>query len=243
MCDELLANLYRHGKIELHEQHHQVGLLRIRENGKAGISMKKVITITRQYGSGGREIGKKLAEAYGIPFYDNEIISRAAKETGFAEAAFERAEDKASNSLLYSIAMGMNVFSSQDVGFSGLSLDDRIFLAQSKVIRNVAKEGPCVIVGKCADYILKEQENVVNLFIRAALDFRIRRAIEVEGVSEEKAAETVLKKDKSRANYYKYHSGERWDNVLNYDMAICSDLCGIDSTVACLKAYLDQMDQ
>ena len=195
--------------------------------------MKKVITITRQFGSGGREIGKKLAEAYGIPFYDNEIISRAAKDTGFAEAAFERAEDKASNSLLYSIAMGMNVFSSQDVGFSGLSLDDRIFLAQSKVIRNVAKEGPCVIVGRCADYILKNQENVVN--------FRIKRAIEVEGIPKEKSAEMVMKKDKSRANYYKYHSGERWDNVLNYDFAIRSDLCGIDGTVACLKAYLDQM--
>jgi len=203
--------------------------------------MNKVITITRQFGSGGREIGKKLAEAYGIPFYDNEIISRAAKDTGFAEASFERAEDKASNSLLYSIAMGMNVFSSQDVGFSGLSLDDRIFLAQSKVIRNVAKEGPCVIVGRCADYILKNQENVVNLFIRATLDFRIKRAIEVEGIPKEKSAEMVMKKDKSRANYYKYHSGERWDNVLNYDFAIRSDLCGIDGTVACLKAYLDQM--
>lgn len=203
--------------------------------------MNKVITITRQFGSGGREIGKKLAEAYGIPFYDNEIISRAAKDTGFAEAAFERAEDKASNSLLYSIAMGMNVFSSQDVGFSGLSLDDRIFLAQSKVIRNVAKEGPCVIVGRCADYILKNQENVVNLFIRATLDFRIKRAIEVEGIPKEKSAEMVMKKDKSRANYYKCHSGERCDNVLNYDFAIRSDLCGIDGTVACLKAYLDQM--
>lgn len=203
--------------------------------------MNKIITITRQFGSGGREIGKKLAEAYGIPFYDNEIISRAAKDTGFAEAAFERAEDKASNSLLYSIAMGMNVFSSQDVGFSGLSLDDRIFLAQSKVIRNVAKEGSCVIVGRCADYILKNQENVVNLFIRATLDFRIKRAIEVEGIPKEKSAEMVMKKDKSRANYYKYHSGERWDNVLNYDFAIRSDLCGIDGTVACLKAYLDQM--
>ena len=204
--------------------------------------MKKIITITRQFGSGGREIGRKLAEAYDIPFYDNEIISQAAKDTGFAEAAFERAEYKASNSLLYSIAMGMNVFSSQDVGFSGLSLDDRIFLAQSKVIRDVAEKGPCVIVGKCADYILKDKENVVNLFISATLDFRIRRAVEVDGVAEAKSAETVMKKDKSRANYYKYHSGERWDNVLNYDMAIRSDLCGIDGTVACLKAYLDQMD-
>ena len=201
--------------------------------------MEKVITITRQYGSGGREIGKKLAEAYGIPFYDNEIISRAAKETGFAEAAFERAEEKATNSLLYSIAMGMNVYSNVDVGIAGLSLDDRIFLAQSNVIRKVAEEGPCVIVGRCADYILKERTNVVNLFISASLDFRIERSLQVDMLPKHKAAEIVLKKDKSRANYYRYHSGERWDNVLNYDLAIRTDLCGIDGTVECLKAYLD----
>ena len=204
--------------------------------------MNKVITITRQYGSGGREIGRKLAEAYGIAFYDNEIISRAAKETGFSEEAFEHVEDKATNSLLYSIAMGMNVFSSQEVGFTGLSLDDRIFLAQSNVIRKVAKEGPCVIVGKCADYILKDEENVVNLFISASVDFRIQRSIQIDALPEKKAAEIVLKKDKSRANYYKYHSGERWDNVLNYDMAIRSDLCGIEGTVECLKAYLDKIE-
>lgn len=203
--------------------------------------MNKVITIARQYGSGGREIGKKLAEVYGVPFYDNEIISLAAKESGFAEEAFTRAEDKASNSLLYSIAMGMNVFSNQEVGYTGLSLDDRIFLAQSKVIRSVAEKGPCVIVGKCADYILKDYDNVVNLFINATLDFRLKRAIELDNISPNKAAETVMKKDKSRANYYKYHSGERWDNVLNYDLAIRSDLSGIDGTVACLKAYLDEM--
>ncbi len=202
--------------------------------------MNKVITITRQYGSGGREIGRKLAEAYDISFYDNEIIAQAAKETGFAEAAFKGAEDKATNSLLYSIAMGMNVFSSQDIGFSGLSLDDRIFLAQSNVIRRVAEEGPCVIVGKCADYILKDRENVVNIFIKASLDSRIRRSIEIDSLPQAKAGEIVLKKDKSRANYYKYHAGERWDNVMNYDMAIRSDLCGIDGTVECLKTYIDR---
>lgn len=204
--------------------------------------MNKVITITRQYGSGGREIGRKLAGAYEIPFYDNEIITRAAKETGFAEAAFEHVEDKAANSLLYSIAMGMNMFNNQEVGYSGLSLDDRIFLAQSNVIRRVVKEGPCVIVGKCADYILKDKENVVNLFIKASVDFRIHRSIQIDGLPEDKAAELVLKKDKSRANYYKYHSGERWDNVLNYDLAIRSDLCGIDGTVACIKTYLEGID-
>lgn len=203
--------------------------------------MNKIITITRQYGSGGREIGKKLAEAYGIPFYDSEIITRAAKETGFAEVTFEKAEDKAHNSLLYSIAMGMNVFSSQEVGFTGLSLDDKVFLAQSNVIRKVAEEGPCVIVGRCADYILKDKENVVNVFISASPDFRIHRSIEVDNLPEAKAAEIVLKKDKSRANYYKYHSGERWNNILNYHIAIRSDMCDIDGTVECLKNYIDKI--
>ena len=204
--------------------------------------MNKVITINRQYGSGGRDIGRKLAEIYDVPFYDNEIISRAAKETGFAEAAFENAEEKATNSLLYSIAMGMNVFSTQEIGYAGLSLDDRIFLAQANVVRKVAESGPCVIVGRCADYILRERDDLVNLFIIAAVDFRIRRAIEIDMLPQNKAAEIVLKKDKTRANYYKYHVGERWDNVLNYDLAIRSDLTGIEGTVKALKAYLDAVD-
>ena len=139
--------------------------------------MDKVITIGRQYGSGGREIGQRIAEHYKIPFYDNELITRAAKESGFAEEIFERAEDKATNSLLYSLAMGINVFGNQDFGFNGLSLDDRIFLAQSDVIRKIAEEGPCVIVGRCADYVLKEFDNVCNIFIQASISFRIDRAV------------------------------------------------------------------
>lgn len=201
--------------------------------------MKQVITISRQYGSGGREIGRKLAEQLGIPFYDNEIISRAAKETGFSETAFETVEDKATNSLLYSIAMGMNVFTNQDVGFAGLSLDDRIFLAQSNVIRKVAEEGPCVIVGRCADYILKDQENVVKIFISADLDFRIKRSIEIDKLDPGHAAETVAKKDKSRGNYYRYHAGERWDNLFNYDLVLRSSLVGIDKTVSCIRGYVE----
>lgn len=203
--------------------------------------MNKIITIQRQYGSGGREIGKKVADFYGVPFYDNEIIARAAKESGFSEDTFNQAEDRASNSLLYSIAMGMNVYSSKEAGLSGLSLDDRIFIAQSNIIKKIASEGPCVIVGRSADYVLKDFDNVVNLFVHASMDFRMKRAVEIDDVPQNKAAEIVLKKDKSRANYYKYHVGERWDNVLNYDMAIRSDLCGIDGTVKCLTAYLDAM--
>ena len=200
--------------------------------------MKHVITISRQYGSGGREIGEKLAKSLGVPFYDNELITRAAKESGFAEETFKRAEEKATNSLLYSLAMGINIYGNQDFGFNGLSLDDRIFLAQSNVIRKIAEEGPCVIVGRCADYVLKERKDVVNIFIRASLDYRLQRAIKNYDISEKSAGEVIMKFDKQRANYYSYHVGEKWNNLNNYDLVIRSDLKGVDATVECIKAYL-----
>ena len=193
--------------------------------------MNKVITIGRQYGSGGRDIGRLLAQKLEIPFYDNELISRAAKESGFSEESFERAETKATNSLLYSLAMGVNVYGNQDFGFSGLSLDDRIFLAQSDVIRKVAKEGPCVIVGKCADYVLKDQAETFNIFVRAAMDFRLKRAVEVYGDDSVKVGEKLTKMDKGRANYYKYHVGERWTDLNNYDLVISSDMAEFDDIV------------
>ena len=204
--------------------------------------MNKIITISRQFGSGGREIGRKLAEALGIPFYDNEIISRAAKESGFSEAAFERAESKATNSLLYSIAMGMNVYGAQDVGYTQLSLDDRIYLAQSDVIRKVADEGPCVIVGRCADYVLKDRKDVINIFIWASLPYRVKRAIEVDNVSPDKAEDSVLRMDKRRANYYSYHANDKWGKVSNYHLSIQSDYAGIDKTVEVIKLFVEHQD-
>ncbi len=201
--------------------------------------MNKVITISRQYGSGGREIGDKLAKSLSIPFYDNEIITRAAKESGFAEAAFENAESKATNSLLYSIAMGMNSYGNQEMGFSHLSLDDRIYLAQSDVIRKVAAEGPCVIVGRCADYILKDMPNVVNVFIHASKEFRVARAIKVDNLSTNKAEENLAKIDKRRANYYNYHSSEKWGVAMNYHISLDSSMIGIDGCVECIKAFVE----
>ncbi|MDE7300362.1 MAG: cytidylate kinase-like family protein [Lachnospiraceae bacterium] len=201
--------------------------------------MNKVITISRQYGSGGREIGAKLAEKLNVPFYDNELITRAAKESGFAEAAFENAESKATNSLLYSIAMGMNSYGNQELGFSHLSLDDRIYLAQSDVIRKVAAEGPCVIVGRCADYILKDLGNVVNIFVWADISFRIERAIRIDGLAENKAEDNILKIDKRRANYYNYHASEKWGRAENYHLAINSSYAGIDHTVEIIRAFIE----
>jgi len=202
------------------------------------ICMDKIITISRQYGSGGREIGAKLAQRLGIPFYDKEIITRAAKESGFAEAVFENAERKATNSLLYSIAMGMNAYGNQEIGFTHLSLDDQIYLAQSNVIRKVAMEGPCVIVGRCADYILRDFENVVHVFIWADLEYRKNRAITQYNLPANKAEEEILKIDKRRANYYNYHASEKWGKVENYHLSIKSNYIGIDHSVDCIARFI-----
>jgi len=201
--------------------------------------MSKIITISRQYGSGGREIGKKLADNLSIPFYDNELIARAVKESGFAAAAFENAERKATNSLLYSIAMGLNAYGSQELGFNHLSLDDRIYLVQSDVIRKVAQEGPCVIVGRCADYILKDMPDVVNIFIWAGLEFRKKRAMELDHLPKDKIEEEIRRIDKRRANYYNYHANEKWGKAENYHLSLRSDYIGIDNCVECIKNYIE----
>ena len=198
--------------------------------------MKTIITINRQYGSGGREIGRKLAEQLGVPFYDNEIISRAAKETGFSEAAFETVEDKATNSLLYSIAMGMNVFTNQDAGFAGLSLDDRIFLAQSNVIRKVAEEGGCVIVGRCADFILQDRTDCLKVFIHADLKFRADRIVRVYGEREKSPEARLKEKDKRRAAYYRFYTDMKWGTASNYHIALDSGVISIEKCAKIIES-------
>lgn len=201
--------------------------------------MSKIITISRQYGSGGREIGEKLAMKLGIPFYDKELITRAAKESGFSEEVFENVEKRATNSLLYSIAMGMNAYGNHDIGFTNLSLDDQVYLAQSNVIRKIALEGPSVIVGRCADYILREHPDVIHVFIWADIAFRRDRAVNLYKMPEEKAEENIFKIDKRRANYYNYHASEKWGRAENYHLSIRSDYVGIDNSVELLADYIN----
>ena len=204
--------------------------------------MNKIVTISRQYASGGREVAEKLAMEYGIPFYDRALIARAAKESGFAEAAFDNVEMKATNSLLYSIAMGMNAYGSPDIGYTHLSLDDRIYIAQSDIIRKVADEGPCIIVGRCADYVLRERKDVINIFIWSSMPYRIKRAIERDGIEPDRAEETIIRMDKRRANYYNYHAIEKWGTVTNYHLAIQNDFRGVDKTVEVIKQFIDSVD-
>ena len=201
--------------------------------------MNKVITISRLNGSGGREIGSKLAKNLDIPFYDHELIEKAAEESGFAQEVFENVESKATNSLLYSIAMGMNVYGHHELGYDTLSLDDRIYLAQSEVIRKLAQEGPCVIVGRCADFILKDMPNLVSVFIWANIDFRIKRSMERKELDEEKALSQMIKIDKRRRNYYNYHANNKWGLTENYDLSIRSDKIGLDNSASIIQACVE----
>ncbi len=218
------------------------GLLVGRQNnGRMVLLMNKIITISRQYASGGREIGRLLGEHYNIPVYDHDLISLAAKESGFTENFFEKAEDKASNSLIYSIAMGLNVFGNQGYNKEIISIDDKVFIAQSEIIRKVANEGPCVIIGRCADYVLRDEVETVNIFLWGQIEARIKRAIEVYGMSHSKAEENVLKVDKKRANYYNYHSDRKWGRSDNYDISLQTDRIGIENSAKLLIGYIDNL--
>ena len=200
--------------------------------------MNNIITISRQYGSGGSEIGRILAERLGIPFYDNDIITQIAKENPFQDSSFNKEEDYMANSLIYSIAMGINTYNLKEFGGTAMTMEDQIYMNQSAVIRSIAKEGPCVIVGRCADYILEDEENVMKFYIWASIENRIRRAKEIYGDSHAKAQENILRIDKKRSSYYKYHSGKKWGHYINYDGILRSDLFGIEGTVNILEQMI-----
>ncbi len=201
--------------------------------------MNKVITISRQYASGGREIGQRLAEEWNIPFYDNELITRAAKNSGYAKEAFEKAESRATNSLLYSIARGVPSLGGISGTFTNLSLDDQIYIAQADVIKKAAAEGPCIIVGRCADYVLRQMEDVVNIFVWADMPFRVERAQRIDHMSPDRIEENILKMDKRRANYFNFHTGEKWGKTENYSLCLNSGRVGIENAVKIIKSVVE----
>ena len=183
-----------------------------------------VITISREYGSGGRAIGEKLAKELGIPFYNKELILMAAKESGLSEEYIKKAEQQKSTSFLYGLYMGAQQ----------LPMNDQIFLIQSKIIREIAEKGPCVIVGRCADYVLRERKDLLSVFIHAPLSFRAQRAQKVYENTASNIEDFVKKKDKKRAAFYNYFSQNKWGDARHYHLAI-SSVYGVDFAVEVLK--------
>ena len=193
--------------------------------------MLPVITISRQFGSGGHEVGEKLAKRLELPFYDKELIALAAKKSGFSEEVFADVDEKATSSLLYSMVMGSYAFGTRGPGINEMPINDKLFIIQSDIIKKAAAEGPCVIVGRCADYILREHPNCLNVFVHANKSARIKRIVGLGYCDEKKAPDFVTKKDKQRANYYNFYSNNRWDDLQNYDLTIDTSRFSVDLAV------------
>ena len=207
--------------------------------------MNTVITIGRQFGSGGREIGEMLAEHYGIKCYDKELLSRAAKESGFCEEMIQNHDERPTNSFLYNRVMDTYSFGYNASSFVDMPISHKVFLAQFDTIKNIASEGPCVIVGRCADYALADFKNVLNLFIYADEECKIKRIKErFDDVnSDDKAREMMSKKDKQRQSYYNYYSSKKWGRASSYDLCINSSILGIDGTVKFIIQYIEDFEQ
>ncbi|MEG1426668.1 MAG: cytidylate kinase-like family protein, partial [Oscillospiraceae bacterium] len=185
--------------------------------------MLPVITIAREFGSGGHEVGTKLAEQLGIKYYDKELIAMAARKSGLSEEIFAQADEKAGNSLLYSMVMGNYPFGSRFSGVGEMPINDQLFVLQTDLIKKAATEGPCVVIGRCGDYILREFPHVFKIFIHAKKEQRMECVVRAGLTEPKKASEFVAKKDKQRANYYNFYSNRRWDDLSNYDLTIdCS---------------------
>ncbi|HHZ06278.1 MAG TPA: cytidylate kinase-like family protein [Clostridiales bacterium] len=206
------------------------------------MSCKSVITISREFGSGGREIGKAVADRLGIKFYDKELISLAAKESGVNPEVFEHADEHATNSLLYSLSMGVYNMGNGYAPIRDMPVNDQLYILQHKIIKSLASE-PCVIVGRCADYILREKTNCINLFIHADIEYRAKRAISIHDVPEHKAESVVRKTDKTRANYYNFYSDKKWGMAENYDLSINSGVITTEQAVELISEYVRIREQ
>ncbi|HIT67269.1 MAG TPA: cytidylate kinase-like family protein [Candidatus Merdisoma merdipullorum] len=196
-----------------------------------------IITIARQYGSGGHDVGKKLAEELNIPFYDKELLERAAKDSGFCQEIFENYDEKPTNSFLYSLVMDTYSMGYSSAAFAEMPLNHKIFLAQFNAIKDIAKEGPCVIVGRCADYALADFPNVVNVYLYADMKDRIARIARRHDLTDAKAKDMIQKTDKSRASYYNYYTNKKWGEATGYDLCLNTGTLGIDGTIHMIREF------
>lgn len=207
--------------------------------------MNTIITIGRQFGSGGREIGEMLAKQYGIKCYDKELLSRAAKESGFCEEMIQNHDERPTNSFLYNLVMDTYSFGYNASSFVDMPISHKVFLAQFDTIKKIAEEGPCVIVGRCADYALSDFDNVLNIFIHADEESKIKRIKErfADVKTDEQARDMMNKKDKQRQSYYNYYSSKKWGRADSYDLSINSSILGIEGTVKFISQYIEDFEQ
>lgn len=199
-----------------------------------------IITIGRQCGSGGRDVGIALSKRLNIPYYDKELLKRAAKESGLCEEVFEKFDEKPTSSLLYSIVMDPYSLGISANGID-MPINHKVFLAAFDTIKKIANEGPCVMIGRCADYALSDYSNVVNFFLFAPMEDRIKRVTERMDITPEKAKDFINKTDKQRASYYNYYSTKKWGVTTSYNYCLDTSVLGIDGTVELIEHIVDHI--
>ena len=197
-----------------------------------------IITIGRQFGSAGREIGRVIAKHLDIKLYDKEMLNRAAQESGLCKELFETHDEKPTNSFLYSLVMDTYSLGYSSGSYTDMPINHKVFLAQFDAIKKIADEGPCILVGRCADYALEEYDNVLSIFIHADLDARVRRIARIYDLTDAKAKELIVKTDKKRSSYYNYYSSNKWGDAKSYDLCLNSSYLGIDGSVDLIKKVI-----
>ena len=203
----------------------------------------KIYTIGREFGSGGKAVGEKLAERLGIKLYDKELLQQAAKDSGFCEEIFENHDEKPTNSFLYSLVMDTYSVSGYSAApFFDMPLNHKVFLAQFETIKKIAETESCVIVGRCADYALADNPDCINIFIHADMDIRVRNICKSLNVTENKARDIINKTDKQRASYYNYYTSKKWGDSKSYNLSLDAGKLGIDNCVEMILKYRELYD-
>lgn len=203
----------------------------------------KIYTIGREFGSGGREVGEKLAAKLGIKLYDKELLQQAAKDSGFCEEIFENHDEKPTNSFLYSLVMDTYSVSGYSAApFLDMPLNHKVFLAQFETIKKIAEKDSCVIVGRCADYALSDNPDCINVFIHADLDVRIKNVSRNLNITENKARDIINKTDKQRASYYNYYTSKKWGDSKSYNLSLDAGKLGTDNCVEMILKFRELMD-
>lgn len=203
----------------------------------------KIYTIGREFGSGGREVGEKLAAKLGIKIYDKELLQQAAKDSGFCEEIFENHDEKPTNSFLYSLVMDTYSVSGYSAApFLDMPLNHKVFLAQFETIKKIAEKESCVIVGRCADYALSDNPGCINVFVHADLDVRIKNVSRNLNITENKARDIINKTDKQRASYYNYYTSKKWGDSKSYNLSLDAGKLGTDNCVEMILKFRELMD-
>lgn len=200
-----------------------------------------IVTIAREYGSGGRECGKKFAELTGYKFYDKDLITLAAQKSGMSTDALNSVDEKAASSLLYTLALGSSIYNS-GMGSVNLPINDKLFVVQSQIIKDIANSGEgAIIVGRCADYVLSERDNVVKVYITSDFDTRVNTVMKRHDLTQSQARDLIIKTDKRRSNYYSYYTGEKWGKADKYDVVVSTARIGIDGAAGLIADYIKML--